>query len=52
VSPAHGRPGAYPDDTVQGTADTLQETQPEHPPERSGRDSVNGADPSRTVLSH
>ena len=51
VSPAHGRPGAYPDGIVQGTADTLQETQPEHPPEQSGRDSVNGADPSRTVLS-
>jgi hypothetical protein len=51
VSPAHGRPGACPDGIVLGTADTLQETQPEHPPEQSGRDSVNGADPPRTVLS-
>jgi hypothetical protein len=28
VSPAHGRHGAYPDGIAQGTADTLQETQP------------------------
>jgi hypothetical protein len=26
LSPAHGRPSAYPDDITQGTADTMQET--------------------------
>jgi hypothetical protein len=51
VSPVHGQPSAYPDDIGQGTTDTLQETQPEPPPDQSSRDSVNGSDPSRSVLS-
>lgn len=51
LSPAHGRPSTYPDDIARGATDTLQETQPGRPPEQSGGDPANGADPSPTVLS-